>query len=417
MQISLRSTVRLLFFGCCTFLAIAEFVYLSSRAARAHAWAEGVQQWQIERAVALEPRNADYWCRLGRYHLLSDQDSVAALNAYSEAIRQNPHVADPYLKIARLSLIAGDRNQLTRALGQALRVDPTTPSVNWEAANIYLAANEVDRALPLFRAASASFWEYRSPALTLCWRATHNVDQMVAVAMPQEPAIYGEFLRHLVLQHETVAADELWRHFINLHKAIPARAGFEYLDSLIEQHRVLDAARAWRELAIVSPEINSYLPHNGNLIVNPGFEQEILNGGFDWRITQLDKVSIELAAPVDSYKGEHSLAVTFDASRTDTAGIVQLIPVEPGSSYSLSLFYKAEELEGAHGISAIVSDAFTGKQLIATDEMLGSTPWQEISRTFSTGPSTVLVSLELKRPAGTLIRGKLFIDEVRMVKE
>ena len=288
--------------------------------------------------------------------------------------------------------------------------------MNWKAANLYLAANEVDRALPLFRAASASE-EYSSPALALCWRATRNVDQMVALAVPQDPANYSEFLRYLVLQHETAAADELWKRFIGLHKPMPARAGFVYLDSLIEQHRVLDAARAWRELATISPEINSYLPKNGNLVVNPGFEQEILNGGFDWRITPLDKVSIELTSAEDSYKGQHSLAVTFNTGNSDTAGIIQLIPVEPDSSYSLSLFYKAEELEGAHGISATVSDVFTGKPLVATNEILGSSPWQKISRTFSTGPSTTLVSLELRHPAGTLIKGKLLIDDVSMVKE
>ena len=110
MQISLRSTPRWLLFGCCTLLAITEFMYLSTRAARAHAWAEGVQQWQIERSVALEPQNSEYWYRLGNWHLLMDLDSVAALNAYSEAVRQNTHTASPYLDMARASLIAGDRN-------------------------------------------------------------------------------------------------------------------------------------------------------------------------------------------------------------------------------------------------------------------------------------------------------------------
>ena len=131
MQISLRSTWRMLLFGCCALLANAEFLSLSSRAARAHAWAAGVQQWQLERAVALEPRNAEYWYRLGRWHLLIDQDSMSALNAYNAAVRQNPHVADYYLEIARLGLFDDDRTQLTGALENALRVDPTTPSINW----------------------------------------------------------------------------------------------------------------------------------------------------------------------------------------------------------------------------------------------------------------------------------------------
>lgn len=416
MQLSLRSTARRLLFGCCVILAIAEFVYLSSRAARAHAWSEGVQQWQIERAVALEPRNADYWYRLGRWHLLLDQDTAASLSAYNTAVRQNSQVADYYLEIARLGLFANDRAQLTGAIDNALRVDPTTPSVNWEAANLYLAANDVDRALPRFRTAAASFWEYRSPAATLCWQATHDVDRMVALALPKDAEIYSDFLRYLVLHHETAAADRLWSHFIALHKSTPAKASFLYLDSLLQQHRVSDAVRAWRELAIISPEISAYQPQSDNLVANPGFEKQILNGGFDWRIIPLDKISVEETTE-DIYRGGHSLAVTFDTSTTGTAGIVQLVPVEPGASYSISLAYKAEELEGAHGLSAVVSDAFTGQPLATTDEILGITPWREISRTFSTGPSTALVSLELKRPAGTLIRGKIIIDDVRVVKE
>ncbi len=416
MRIALGSTTRRLLFGCCVLLAITEFVYLSSRAARAHAWAAGVQEWQLERAVALEPRNSDYWYRLGQWRLLVDQDSVGALNAYNAAVRQNPRVAAYYLEIARAALFANDHTQLTGALENALRVDPTTPSVNWEAANLYLAANEVARALPLFRIAAAASWEYRSPTVNLCWQATHDVDRMVEFALPRDAETYDDFLYYLVSRQETAAADKLWPHLIALPMTFRPKVGFLYLDSLLEQHRVADASRAWRELAIISPEVNSYLPQDGNLVVNSGFEQEILNGGFDWRISPSDKVTVE-ATTEDVFKGEHSLAVSFVTSTTGNAGVLQFIPVEPGASYSLSLAYKAEELEGAHGISVVVSDASTGKTLTATDEILGSNPWGEISRSFRTGPSTDLVSLELKRPAGTLIRGKILIDDVRMVKQ
>jgi hypothetical protein len=239
---------------------------------------------------------------------------------------------------------------------------------------------------------------------------------MVALALPEDAEIYSDFLRLLVSQGETAAADKLWGYFIGLHKNFPAKADFFYLDSLLEQHRVSDAVRTWREMAVISPEINSYLPGNDNLVVNPGFEQEILNGGFDWRIVPLDKITVETTTE-SIYKGERSLSVTFDTVTTGTAGIVQLVPVEPSTSYSLSLAYKAEELMGAHGISVVVSDAYTGQPLAATKEILGSTPWQDVSQTFRTGPSTVLVSLELKRPAGTIIRGRIMLDDVRVVKE
>ncbi len=418
MQISLKSTTRKILFACCALLAIAQFVHLNSRAVRAYAWAAGDQQLQIQRAVALEPRNADYWYRLGRRHWLIDQDSVSALTAYDIAVQQNPHVAGYYIEIARVSLFNNDLGRLMDALENALRVDPTTPSVNWEAANLYLAADEIDRALPLIRNAAASWEEYRSPAIALCWQATHDVDRMAAEALPRDPQAYGEFMRYLLSRQEVVAADHLWPHFAALHEAIPAKEGLRYLDSLLQQHRVSDAVRVWRELSTLSPEIAPYLPSSDdrNQVVNSGFEQKILDGGFGWRITPLDKVTVENTAE-EPFKGERSLAVTFDSSTTDNAGILQWVPLRPAATYSLSFAYKADKLEGAHGICVVVSDAHTGKPLLVTDEMMGSTGWHEISRRFSTGPSTDLVSLELKRPAGTLIRGRLFLDEVRMVKQ
>jgi tetratricopeptide (TPR) repeat protein len=422
LRISLRSTARRTLFGCGALLALAQFVALGSRAARAHAWADGDQRWQFERAVALEPRNAEYWFRLGQWDWLANQDSASALRAYGMAVQLNPRSADYHLEIARVSLFNNDTAQMTSALEDAIRVDPTTPSVNWEAGNLYLAAHRTDRALPLIRNAAASWWEYRSPAISICWQATHDVNRAIAEALPQDPEIYGEFLRYLVSRQETAAADTLWSRLVVLHQAVPAKSAFLYIDALLERHRVSDAARVWRELALLSPAILPYLPSSGasddaaNQVVNSGFEQEILNDGFDWRIAPQDNVTVETTAE-ESFHGGHSLAVNFDASNTGNAGILQWVPLQPGASYVLSFAYKAEELEGAHGISLVVSDAATQKPLLTTSEMTGSSAWQELHQSFHTGPSTDLVALELKRPSGTLIRGKLWLDEVRIVKQ
>jgi tetratricopeptide (TPR) repeat protein len=415
MQISLQSKVRQIAFFACVLLAVAGFVYLSSRAARAHGWSQGNEQWKIERAVKLEPQNADYWFRLGRWHLLMNQDSSAALNAYQRAVLNNPYNARFYIEIAKLGLLQGDSRQINQALDSALRVAPNTPSVSWDAANIYLAARQYDRALPLFRNASILRPDYCSSAMMLCWGATHDVNQMVAFALPPDVSAYGDFLRFLSAQHESTAAERIWQSLIEFKQPVPLPAAFQYLDFLLDQHKVREAATHWKELAATDANVSSRLAHDGNLVVNSGFEQRALNGGFDWRIVPVEDVKVTFS-PSDFQSGKQSLLIGFRTSKSQSAGISQLIPVEPGTAYLLSLSYKANQLEGARGVAAVVSDAFTGQVLVSTDEFSGTTPWKTVSSTFTTGDSTSLLSLEFKHPGGTLILGDLLIDEVRLVK-
>ena len=54
---------------------------------------------------------------------------------------------------------------------------------------------------------------------------------------------------------------------------------------------------------------------------------------------------------------------------------------------------------------------------VLTDDLLGTNPWRLQQARFQTGPNTNLVLLKIVRhPPGPLIRGKLWIDDVRLVE-
>jgi hypothetical protein len=62
-------------------------------------------------------------------------------------------------------------------------------------------------------------------------------------------------------------------------------------------------------------------------------------------------------------------------------------------------------------------DAYTNSSYVLTDDTLGTTPWHLQQATFQTGPSTNLLVVKVVRdPATPLIRGKLRIDDFKLVE-
>ena len=164
----------------------------------------------------------------------------------------------------------------------AVEADPTTPHVAWEAANFFLVQGDRERALRHFRVVLANDPEMVDPALQLCWRATGDANQILDQALPRRPDLYLSFLRLLVSKQEVAAAENVWGHLIGLQQTFPTKLAFPYFRLLIAKQEVAAAQAAWQQLASVNPSLQAYLPSRENLIVNGGFEENVLNGGFDW---------------------------------------------------------------------------------------------------------------------------------------
>jgi hypothetical protein len=63
-------------------------------------------------------------------------------------------------------------------------------------------------------------------------------------------------------------------------------------------------------------------------------------------------------------------------------------------------------------------DAYTNASYVLTDDLLDTNPWHEQHARFQTGPNTNLVLLRIVRqPGAALIRGKLWIDDLRLVEK
>jgi hypothetical protein len=142
----------------------------------------------------------------------------------------------------------------------------------------------------------------------------------------------------------------------------------------------------------------------------------VLNGGFDWLYQQSSDVSLALD-PTQSHSGYRSLLINFDARSLEDAGIRQLIPVQPNTEYDFSAYFKAEDIQGAGGPRFAIQDLYTGQTYFSSDDLKDSTSWKQVSGIFTTGPETKLLIFRVQRvPARSPIRGKLWIDDIRLVK-
>jgi hypothetical protein len=204
---------------------------------------------------------------------------------------------------------------------------------------------------------------------------------------------------------------------IALNQEFPTKLAFPYFQFLIEKQEVAAAQTAWQQLAGVNRSLQPYLSSRENLVVNGGFEENVLNGGFDWWYQSNPHAALAIDTS-EFYNGTRSLSVTFDGQNPADAGILQFVVVKPLTEYEFSAESRTEDIDSASGPRFAIVDAYTNASFVLTDDLLGTNPWRLQQARFQTGPNTNLVLLKIVRqPAEALIRGKLWIDDLRLVEK
>jgi tetratricopeptide (TPR) repeat protein len=416
MQIELQSPLRRFVFAGACLLVVGFYLPFAGRAYLAAHLAAKPDFPDMQRAIRLEPSNAEYRALLGRYLALSGASIDEAISEFRTAVHLNPYESMYWLDLASAYQVAGRIDEQAQSVEQAVEADPTTPNVAWVAANFFLIQGNLGKALSCFRTVLANDPNAVDHALRLCWRATGDVDKIFDQALPRRTDLYLSFLGLLVSKQEVVPAESAWDHLIGLRQTFPPKVAFPYFQLLIAKQEVKAAETAWQQLAQIDEEIQPYLPSRENLVVNGGFEETLLNGGFDWWYQTNPHAA--LAIDTDQfYGGTRSLSVTFDGRNSPDAGIAQFIPVKPDTDYQFSAESRTQDIDSASGPRFAIADAYTNSSYVLTDDLLGTNPWHRQQARFHTGPGTNLLFLKvIRQPAAPLIRGKLWIDDVRLVE-
>lgn len=369
----------------------------------------------LARAAKLEAWNAEPRWELGRYSLFITQNPAAAVSNLEAAVALNPHEARYWLDLAAAYQVSGNIPLQRESLEHALQAEPTAPDVAWEAANFYLVENDLGRALSLFRVVMANDPMQLNAALRLCWRATRDVNTMLAEAVPPEPAPYFGFLSLLTSEGQTAPAEAVWTRLTGLGQQFPASDAFPFFDYLIEKQQTAAAEQVWHQLLQRNHDLQSYI-RPGNLIVDGGLEGNFLNGGFDWRYSLADAVELSMDSS-EFHGGNQSLRMVFKGPGISNPGLFEYVPVQPNTNYHFSVYTKAEDIESASGPRVTVVDAYSGRSYALSEDSSGTTGWREQPADFRTDSDTSLLVVKVTRtPSDPLIKGKFWIDDVSLTQ-
>lgn len=384
-------------------------VYLARRSA------DSSQLEGLKRAIRLVSDNAEFPHLLGLWLSAYDQDDDGAIANLLKAVTLNPNSGRYWLDLAAVYQAKGNVEKQNEAVQSALDAESGNPEVVTEAAQFFLVAGDVRRALPLFRQALVQNPQAARAILPVCWHETRDANLLFAEVIPGSPELQLTFLRMLTEQKETTAANQVWQQLVGSHRSFQPQLSFFYFDYLLKEHEVASFDRAWHELAGVSPNLQAYLP-NDNLMVNAGFEQPLLNSGFDWRYEPADHIAAGIDDRV-AHSGTHSLSLSYDGNPAYDAGWKQFVPVQSNTDYEFTAWIKSENVTSSSGPRIAIVDAYSGANLLLTDDVLDTHPWREIKGTLRVPAQTELVAVKIVRaPANTRIRGRVWIDDLRLVK-
>ena len=413
MRIPLQSrTAKVFLLGGCILLSALYVAYSAVDFLAAH-FAENPTLASLNRAVRLQPRNAEYQYRLGRYLSLVELSPAQAEAPYRAAVALNPHQARYWMALAGAYQSLGDDQRQGTSLARALTAEPTTPEVAWEAANFYIVRGDTATALKNLHVVMANDPYLPSTALRLCWKIQPDIDFLLREVVPPLTSVNSSFLEYLISDNETSAAAKVWSKLVELNQPIDRRYIFEYVRYLAAKQEPDQAKMVWQKAASLS-DLAAYQPSTENLVVNGDFSQEILNAGFDWMYHQSPDVSLTLD-PTQFHSGHGSLHLELDSRGIEDAGIRQLVAVNPNTSYQFSTFFKADALEGAGGLHFVVQDLYSEKTYFTSEDFSNVDFWKQVNGSFTTDDNSKLVVLRIQRlPAGSPIKGRVWVDGVHL---
>jgi tetratricopeptide (TPR) repeat protein len=413
--INLSSPIRKIAFAAALLCAMAFYALAISRAYLGGSLSD-VRKGpaSLSRAMRMSPGNAEIWYKEGAYALFADQDARDAANKFRTSAHLNPWMAETWLGLATAYQVLGDDQGQKDALERAVDAEPKAPDVAWEAGNFFLTMGDMPRALKLLRVVVENDPEKRDLALDLGWRATGDTTQILAFEVPPSASGYFAFLNTLVQHDRAEDAQRVWKQIAAMQETFPPSSAYPYIDFLIRKRLVTEAVQVWSALADLNP--GSHLYASDHAVINGGFEDEITNGGFDWRY----RPQWQLKTYIDdviAHSGERSLAVEFKHMPVADIGIEQYVPVKPRTRYEFSGFMKTDDIQSSSGPRFGIYDAFTGAEYAVTDDVLGSSVWHELRTEFTAAPDTTLVVVRVVRtPSSPEIMGKAWFDDLRLTQ-
>lgn len=375
----------------------------------------------LYKAIEWDPGNHYYYSALGRFLQKSSEevDPEIVIQLFQKATTLSPHQARYWADLGGAFEWAARKEEALGAFERARDLFPNSPEINWRLGNYYLRDGKTVEALKAFRKVLIGEPALANQVFELAWRAGVDADLILETMIPSLRQTVFRYLGYLIRTEHIDEAEEVWGNLLSLGLRFEPKAAFPYIDALVRHERVAELADTWSALEERFPALIRPASFDTNLITNGSFENIILNGGLDWRVSPVKGVVVR----VDNFTffdGTNSLQFVFDGKNNISYGhAFQYVLVKPNTNYRFIGYMRTQRITTDNGVHFQIFDYYDRAGFsITTDTVVGTVSWSPHSLEFRTGPETRLLVVRVARSPSrkidNMIAGKLWIDRIRL---
>ncbi len=371
-------------------------------------------------AVHRNPPNPEPYYRLGLLYQWNIRhiDLEASARYFRKAIERNPLEQEYWLQLAKTLQRMGESAVSRRALENAIRVFPTSYRGRWMTANLFLQQGDLEKAFPHFSYILAYYPNQSSLVYDVLEKVVDDSDFVLERIVPQDPSSFRQYLSYLYGNGDPAPARKAWAKRLSFGFQAKRGETVRHIEFLISQGEFHEAFEVWR--ARFEEEGLSPFPES-DLITNGDFEKdEILGGGFDWKIENVSGTQVSFD-PSTAFEGKRSLKIVFTGKENvDFHHVYQFVPLKPDTKYVLTANMKTQAVTTKSGLKIEVLGA--GQSFHSVSEALtGDNEWRRLIVSFRTPAplqgGLVRVRREKTDKFDRNIGGTVWIDHVSLTEK
>ncbi|HXJ11459.1 MAG TPA: tetratricopeptide repeat protein [Candidatus Limnocylindrales bacterium] len=386
--------------------------------------ADGKSLSELQWAVRLEPRNPDYWYRLGHYQQfnLEQPDVVAAVESYQKAVALNPGYTQALLDLGTAYETDGNTAAAQEAYLHAKKTYPASADVAWRYGNFLLRQGTLPEAFAELRLALQADPRRAGAVFSRVYRADPDIDAILNDLLPPLPAVYVDAIAEAVDSQQLAVAQTMWMRLMKLDPHLKLWQ-FDKFVGALQTHRDYAAAREVWDQGTSTMNLPPLIQPRDSVLWDPSFESGLSNEAFAWYFhSLLEGVHAEIDT-AEKLSGQQSLRLTFDGKHNPGSDIACAFGVvTPGTKYLFSGWVKTRNITGDQGIRFHLKSLGNNQIPLETSrEIHGTMPWTSIEQDWTAGPGVRLVEVCITRDPSTdadiHISGDAWVDDVTLVPE
>lgn len=379
----------------------------------------GITEESMLSATGYERNNALYHYILGRYYHRNfiKPDPKKAVLYYKRSLEINPLQPDAWLDLSRAYKNLGQQNKAEFALERAVRLSPNNGELMWNAGSFWLMNNMTEKATSTFRQYLLLEPARQKRVYDLYWKLKLDNRYILEDVVPDSYEYKSRYLLYLISRNKIPEAEEAW-NTIDL-EYLEQNVFISYINFLIQQGLYETGGDLWKEITAQIEGLET--GDDSSLIWNSGFDNLLLNGGFDWSIRETRGVDVFID-DVIKLTGIHSLGVTFDGKHNPDITIAQqIVRIKPATQYILTGYIKTTDITTKNGIILQVIGHKCKGLYKKTLPVTGTNLWREVALEFKTPPDcnalVVRVRRELSKKLDNKIEGTAWIDSIMLKQQ